>query len=164
MSRKDAFVAALLAMPASDLKSCFLVLRKGEAGNQEEERFSYQELLYELYPHSKHILEPASSKPTHNPKDAHGAAKPQLWLNPPSALRAMARAMENGAEKYGPYNWRENEVRAEVYISAALRHIAAYQDGERADPDSGAHPLAHAMASLAILIDGEDNGNATSGS
>jgi len=96
-----------------------------------------------------------------NPKDAKGAAKPQLWLNPPSALRAMARAMEEGAAKYGAYNWRENEVREEVYISAALRHIAAYQDGERADPDSGHHPLAHAMASLAILIDGESNGNAT---
>lgn len=92
-----------------------------------------------------------------NPKDAQGAVKPQLWLNPPSALRAMAQAMESGAEKYGAYNWRENEVREDVYISAALRHIAAYQDGERADPDSGAHPLGHAMASLAILIDGETN-------
>ena len=35
----------------------------------------------------------------------------------------------------------------------------AWQDGEDIDPDSGNTHLAHAMASLAILIDALESGN-----
>lgn len=88
-----------------------------------------------------------------NPKDAVGAAKPQLHLIPPAALLAEARAMENGATKYGPYNWRTQPVNATVYVSACMRHLLAYLDGENVADDSGVHHLAHARACLGIVLD-----------
>ena len=42
-----------------------------------------------------------------NPKKAHGDLKVPLQLVPASSIVYEALAMEDGAEKYGPYNWRE---------------------------------------------------------
>jgi len=92
---------------------------------------------------------------TTNPKDRLGAKKPQLNLVPPSFIIHVARAMENGAMKYGPYNWRDKKVRLSIYIGAALRHLLTFQDGEQNAQDSEVHHLAHAAACLAILLDAE---------
>jgi len=97
--------------------------------------------------------------PTGNPKDAIGDTKPDLSLVPPAAIIYMALAMTDGAKKYGPYNWRENEVRARVYIAAALRHINQYLDGEEHAEDSHKPHLAHALACLGILVDATETGN-----
>lgn len=94
-----------------------------------------------------------------NPKDAMGAAKVQLHLWPHVATVYGALAMQDGAEKYGAYNWREHPVKATVYISAAERHIAAFLDGEYHATDSGKPHLAHALACLAILVDALEHGN-----
>jgi len=88
-----------------------------------------------------------------NPKDLVGARKAPLTLVPPSAVIAMAEAMGNGADKYGPYNWRDQPVQVRTYIEAALRHLYAYLDGQWAAEDTGISHLAHAMAGLAILYD-----------
>lgn len=90
-----------------------------------------------------------------NPKTAYGNAKPDLGLVPPAAIVATAVAFQDGAVKYGPYNWRKNDVPASVYISAALRHLLAWADGEETAADSGAHHLGHAMACMAILVDAQ---------
>lgn len=103
----------------------------------------------------------ASELPTDdlsNPKDRLGDTKPQLHLVPPSAVIHMASAMQYGAEKYGPYNWRDKKVRATVYIAAALRHLNSYLDGEDYAPDSGVHHLAHAAAGIGILLDAKETG------
>lgn len=88
-----------------------------------------------------------------NPKDIVGAKKAPLTLVPPSAIIAIAEAMGNGAEKYGPYNWRDQPVQVRTYVEAALRHLYAYLDGQWAAEDTGISHLAHAMAGLAILYD-----------
>lgn len=88
-----------------------------------------------------------------DPKARYGLKKPGLADIPPSALIELGRAMRNGAGKYGRMNWRENSVRADVYYDAAMRHLLRWWDGEDLDRDSGLPHLAHAMASLAILID-----------
>ncbi len=109
-----------------------------------------------------------------NPKDLIGALKPQLHLNPGAALIHMAKAFEFGAfgtdingvqvrpKGYGPYNWRENSVRATVYLSALGRHLVRVTDGGNvacvAD-DSKVMDLAHIMACCAILIDAHEGGN-----
>jgi len=67
--------------------------------------------------------------------------------------------MMDGARKYGPYNWREEGVGASTYISAAMRHLRSYLDGERDAADSRVHHLGHAIACLAILLDAEAVGN-----
>jgi hypothetical protein len=94
-----------------------------------------------------------------NPKDRHGAAKPPLGLVPPAALIRMAKAMQHGADKYGPYNWREKAVRSTIYVDAAMRHLVRYLDGEDIDPDSGCPHIAHVAACMAVLMDATDVGN-----
>lgn len=96
---------------------------------------------------------------TNNPKDRLGIKKCPLHLVPGSSVAHQAMGMKNGAEKYGPYNWREKDVSAEVYVAAALRHIRAWYDGEDVAQDSGVHHLGHALACLGIIIDAEENGN-----
>lgn len=96
-----------------------------------------------------------------NPKDRVGSKKVNLALVPPGALVEMAKCMEDGAKKYGAYNWREQgkPVQEMTYIAAALRHLQAYLDGEDEAQDSGHSHLAHAMAGLAVLVDAKLVGN-----
>ena len=93
-----------------------------------------------------------------NPKDAIGRTKPPMHLIPPVAMVQEAQVMRLGADKYGPYNWREHSVAASVYVSAAQRHLLQWFDGESIDPESGASHLAHARACLGILLDAESLG------
>lgn len=94
-----------------------------------------------------------------NPKDAIAAKKPDLSLVPPALTIATSKAMEDGARKYGPYNWRDKKVRARVYVAAAQRHLLAWLDGEETATDSGAHHLGHAAACLGILLDAQAGGH-----
>jgi len=71
----------------------------------------------------------------------------------------MAMGFRDGAEKYGPYNWRDESVAASVYIGAAMRHIDAWWDGEESAGDSGVHHIAHALSCLAIIADATETGN-----
>lgn len=88
-----------------------------------------------------------------NPKDLVGAKKAPLSLVPPSAIIAIAEAMGNGADKYGPFNWRDQPIQVRTYVEAALRHLYAFLDGQWAAEDTGISHLSHAMAGLAILND-----------
>jgi hypothetical protein len=94
-----------------------------------------------------------------NPKDRIGARKPPLHLIPSAAEITEAVVMGLGAEKYGPFNWRSEKVRASIYIAAARRHLAQWFDGEDEDPESRVSHLAHARASLGILLDAIATGN-----
>ena len=94
-----------------------------------------------------------------NPKDRVGVRKVSLTKLPPAALAHAGFAMMNGAEKYGPYNWRDKPVIASIYVDAAERHLNAWFDGEEEATDSGAHHLGHAMACLAIILDAQESGN-----
>lgn len=102
------------------------------------------------------------------PKDYMGANKlPVFSVVPPTAVAHLAAVMRHGAWEsmtrdgtrgYGPYNWRKDGIRTSVYVDAAMRHVMAYWDGEEMDRDSGLPHLAHAMATLAILLDAQDHG------
>lgn len=107
-------------------------------------------------------MEPVIPVDATNPKDLLGVKKPRLSLVPPAGLVYAALAMANGADKYGPYNWREKKVQAMIYLEAAMRHILAYQDGEEfsADTSNPQVPhLGHALACLFILVDAKETGN-----
>jgi hypothetical protein len=109
------------------------------------------------------IPTPVATKryPEGNPKDAIGRTKPPLSsVVSAVALFHMGQAMQDGAVKYGPFNYREAGVAASVYIDAAQRHIAAWFDGgEELAEDSQASHLGHAMACLGIVLDCLENGN-----
>ncbi len=99
---------------------------------------------------------PKIEAPDDNPKTRFGIKKPPLHLIPATALAHEACAMRDGAIKYGPYNWREKNISATIYVSAAMRHIEAWFNGEENAEDSGVHHLAHARACLGILLDAEE--------
>ena len=94
-----------------------------------------------------------------NPKQVYGAQKPNLALIPVSGLHHTALAFENGASKYGAYNWRDRGVEAMTYIAAAQRHIADFLDGTERASDSDIHNLGHAVACLLIIMDAQEVGN-----
>ena len=98
---------------------------------------------------------PASTD-TANPKDLLGVMKPQLDFVPPALEIWVAKAMENGAKKYGPFNWRKKKVKMSIYIAAAKRHILAMLDGEDFAEDSGILHAAHAAACLGIILDARE--------
>lgn len=106
---------------------------------------------------------PRTPYPDGNPKTAMGAQKPDMSVVPPSSILHMATAMMSGAEKYGPYNWRESSISVRPYVSAAMRHLSAYLDGENYSQDTveaglPVHHLAHVMSCCAILLDAESIG------
>lgn len=94
-----------------------------------------------------------------NPKDALGQAKVNPSVIPPAGILHLAAAMMDGANKYGPFNWRDNAVQSMVYVAAAQRHLLQFLDGENVDPVSRVHHLGHAMACCAIVLDALETGN-----
>ncbi len=103
------------------------------------------------------------AKPT-NPKDVVGDRRAPIALIPLRVLGQLSLAFLEGGIKYDPFNWRKGGVRTSTYLSAALRHLIAYAEGEQWDPyvfaKTGArvHHLAKAMACLTIIIDAEQQG------
>jgi hypothetical protein len=96
---------------------------------------------------------------TPNPKDLLGAKKVSITKLPAIGILHGAHGMMNGAEKYGPYNWREKSVLAGIYVDAMARHLLAWFEGEEIAEDSGVHHLGHLIADAAILLDAQANGN-----
>ena len=90
-----------------------------------------------------------------DPKGAAGALKTPLGFIPPYAMDQTAWAHKLGAEKYGPFNWRDTGVCASTYINAMMRHLNAWRDGENLDPESGISHLAHIACSCNILMDAD---------
>lgn len=98
--------------------------------------------------------------PDGNPKTLMGAKKPDPSVVPPIGVMHLATAMMNGAEKYGPFNWRDAAISTRPYIAAAMRHLSSYLDGEDFSADTieaglPVHHLGHVMACCAILLDAE---------
>lgn len=93
-----------------------------------------------------------------NPKDTAGSAKPRMGLVPVAAMEPLARVMELGARKYGPYNWREAPIKNMIYANAALRHLYAWIGGQSVDPESGQSHLAHVASCMMIVLDAEAHG------
>jgi hypothetical protein len=93
-----------------------------------------------------------------NPKDVAGKAKPQLGLIPTGAQTAVARVMELGAKKYGPYNWRYIPIGHMAYLHALKRHLEDAINGIDIDPESGEPHLAHVAAGAMIVLDAASKG------
>ncbi len=96
----------------------------------------------------------------------HDDDKPQFDLIPPEVELEVAKAFTHGAKKYPPGNYRLG-TRWGRYLAAARRHLSAWHLGETNDGESGLNHLAHAIASLSMLLTlqltgaGEDDRPAT---
>lgn len=117
-------------------------------------------LPYHPDPFKLPVQPPAAERaPGENPKTGAGRLKPEPHLMSPIARLWILAAMENGAHKYGPYNWRDQPIPTNTYLSAMQRHIDEYATGvDRAD-DSKIPHLAHIAASAIILLDAEAHGS-----
>lgn len=90
----------------------------------------------------------------------HDSGKPDLSIVPLIAIEQEARAFSFGEKKYGRYNYTAGFETSRL-VSAALRHIHAYNSGEQVDGESGLHHLGHARACLAMLLHCEELGTLT---
>lgn len=94
-----------------------------------------------------------------NHKELTGALKPPMHLVPQSANVVESLVLRHGAEKHkGAYNWRKKGVKLTTYIGAAMRHLAALNDGEDDDPETKLPHAAHVRACMSIILDAEHVG------
>jgi hypothetical protein len=78
--------------------------------------------------------------------------KPRLSLIPSSLFTEVGKVLTYGAKKYAAHNWRAG-IDDDRLISAALRHIVAYNEGEDLDEESGLPHLAHAICELSFALE-----------
>ncbi|MGH7869029.1 MAG: dATP/dGTP diphosphohydrolase domain-containing protein [Candidatus Dormibacteraceae bacterium] len=81
------------------------------------------------------------------------AGKDRWDLLPTGAIRMIVRVLGFGAKKYAARSWMQVPEARDRYYAAALRHITAWWDGERYDPESGLHHLGHALCCLVFLYE-----------
>jgi hypothetical protein len=82
------------------------------------------------------------------------AGKAPLSLIPRRALEGEAQVLAFGASKYKAWKWAEGMEWSRL-LDAAMRHVAAFADGENVDAESGLSHLAHARCCLGFLLDYE---------
>jgi len=80
--------------------------------------------------------------------------KPSMNLLSRIALEETAKVMDFGKEKYDAHNWRKGFAWSRP-LSAAMRHLMAFNDGEDKDPESGLSHLAHAACCIMFLLEFE---------
>jgi hypothetical protein len=66
-------------------------------------------------------------------------------------LFEIGKVLTFGAQKYAPRNWEKGIKYSRVY-GALLRHLFAWWWGERTDPETGIHHLAHAGFCVLFLL------------
>jgi hypothetical protein len=77
-----------------------------------------------------------------------------LHLLSTEAMNQTAAVLAFGAQKYAEHNWREGFAWSRP-LSAAMRHITAFNAGEDRDPESGLSHLAHAACCIMFLLEFE---------
>ena len=77
-----------------------------------------------------------------------------LHLLSTEAMNQTAAVLKFGAQKYAEHNWRKGFAWSRP-LSAAMRHITAFNAGEDTDPESGLSHLAHAACCIMFLLEFE---------
>jgi hypothetical protein len=121
------------------------------------------EILESLTKNNKAIFEEAMKEielktvvgtmPTGTALKFDGSKLP-LHLLSTEAMNQTAAVLAFGAEKYAAHNWRKGFVWSRP-LSAAMRHITAFNAGEDKDPESGLSHLAHAACCIMFLLEFE---------
>lgn len=83
----------------------------------------------------------------------HDQDKPMWNLLPWLAQTEVVKVLTFGAQKYDDDNWRKVPNPKKRYLAAAFRHMVAWATGEKLDPESGLHHLAHAICCLMFLLE-----------
>ena len=92
----------------------------------------------------------------------YDGGKPRWSLLPMAQVEDVVRVLTYGAAKYLEDNWKRVPSPRARYHDAAMRHLSAWAQGERDDPESGLPHLAHATCCLLFLAWFEATGRADS--
>jgi len=79
--------------------------------------------------------------------------KTQWDLTPWLAQTEVAEVLTYGAVKYSRDNWRHVPDAKRRYTAALFRHVVAWLRGEKCDPESGKHHLAHAACCILFMLE-----------
>lgn len=85
----------------------------------------------------------------------HDGEKLDWSLLPFDATEDVVKVLAFGAKKYAPDNWKFVPDHERRYFSAAMRHLVAWQKGEKVDSETGISHLSHATCCLLFLISKE---------
>ena len=80
------------------------------------------------------------------------AGKPRWTLLPWRQVEQIVEILTFGAIKYADNNWQKVENSKTRYFDALQRHLIAWFEGEKTDPESGKSHLAHAGCNLLFLM------------
>jgi hypothetical protein len=84
--------------------------------------------------------------------DRYNKGKLKWSLLPGSFVQAIVAVLTDGAKKYAPYNWARGMSWSGVSESMRRHWEAFWLDGERYDPESGHHHLAHMACNIMFLF------------
>lgn len=78
------------------------------------------------------------------------AGKPPVHLVAPDFIVGIARVLAFGAKKYSAWSWSDGKPWSKD-LSAVMRHVLDWANGQDADPETGLSPLLHAACDLMFL-------------
>ena len=78
--------------------------------------------------------------------------KSRWSLLPSGTVQQIINVLEFGAVKYKEDNWKYVDRGPERYYDAMMRHVHAWRDGEKNDPETGHHHLAHAACCILFIL------------
>ncbi len=78
--------------------------------------------------------------------------KPKWSLVPQGVMGDVVDVLTKGAQKYAPDNWMYVPEARTRYYDATLRHLTAWWEGEKRDPETGNNHLSHAICCLMFLL------------
>jgi hypothetical protein len=81
----------------------------------------------------------------------HDGGKAPWHLLPFDAVRCIVAVLAFGAGKYAERNWEQGMDWSRVF-GALMRHLTAWWEGERKDPETGMSHLWHAGCCVLFLI------------
>lgn len=84
----------------------------------------------------------------------HDTGKSRWDLLPWGPIGDVVKVLTWGVtvKGYPENNWKNVESPEPRYFAAAMRHLVAWNTGEKKDPESGYSHLAHAMCCLLFLL------------
>lgn len=91
-----------------------------------------------------------------DPKQSQAVKKMSFDAVPISLLLHAQPGNQNGADKYGLYNWLqldEGSMSMSTYLNALQRHLILFRAGQDLTSDTGIHNLDSMISGLAVLRD-----------